>query len=233
MKKNVRNKLNNLLKWGGTCLLVIGFIVLTPIVFNRMGIINLSDDSIRDSTRTGFYGSYIGSIIGGALTFGGVVLTLYFTRKQMAEEKRLTLLPYLKPTIIELPSDYQYKPNNSEPVIFATSMGDSYYEKIKLNLEIENIGLGSAVDVTLEYVGEIRNDVYNIYSIKKDEIVKFYCELDQDLIDYNELMTMVFTFKDLLDNSYVQVMSMEVYHYNDSTHYVSLFSYDAPKLNLD
>lgn len=180
------------------------------------------------STWISFYGSYIGSIVGGILTLGGVLITLKFTRNQLKEEKRLATLPYLRPTISVLPSNYEVI---QEPILFATSLLDNIYDKIKLHIELENIGLGSAIEVSLEFVGNIINDIYVMSSIKKDEKVKFYCELDEDLIDNTEDMTMIFSFKDLHDNCYEQHMTILVYKKtNDMNYNVFLQSYDSPKI---
>jgi len=60
---------------------------LIPIVVNQLMSFNIAKVYGDTNSWIGFFGSYIGSIVSGLITFVGVLLTIKFTREESRREK--------------------------------------------------------------------------------------------------------------------------------------------------
>ena len=181
------------------CAVVLMFIVIPLIVYG------LSEGRILSVGGTndwaGFWGGYLGAIIGSMATIGGVYLTISNDRKKRIEEeknralelqerRRLDIIPYLN-TMYYIPkhidetekSNVYFVDYSGEELWIRNHLTDKYKQAIEkpgnylyvLNYQIKNIGSGSAG---------------GIYIRINDDIVVRNVALAQ-----NEIMTLCFLFK--------------------------------------
>jgi hypothetical protein len=196
-----RNKFYRALKCIIAIVVALAMIISIPIlIYNKIGSL----------TWINFFGSYMGAVIGGFITLCGVLLTLSFTRKQISEEKRLALIPYLKPSITQL-FDHTHTINDNK--IFCNNY---FVDNVaKFLIELENLGTGNAIDVYIEKIDKVENFEINKYFIKTNEKKEYYCEVEYDCL-YNEpqivyenlfyrkAISLWINYKDLIGNAYRQ-----------------------------
>lgn len=181
------------------CAVILIFIVIPLIVYG------LSEGRILSVGGTndwaGFWGGYLGAIMGSMATIGGVYLTISDDRKKRIEEeknrslelqerRRLDIIPYLN-TMYYIPkhideikkSNVYFVDYSGEELRIRNHLTDKYRREIEkpgiylyvLNYQIKNIGSGSAG---------------GIYIRINDDIVVRNVALAQ-----NEIMTLCFLFK--------------------------------------
>ncbi len=160
----------------------------------------------------------IAQMLGGLLTVIGVYLTIKQEEKirkseeknydnKIKEQLRLENLPVLK---FNINND---KISNSGTVkyIDCDSDEDSYHEQ--LNINIKNVGLGSAQNIYYQLIIGIDNDgsrmgQENLIIEPKEEVTKtIYFRIPKVKTDYYKRLTIVVFYSDLLNNNYVQVLS--------------------------
>ena len=181
------------------CGVILIFIVIPLIVYG------LSEGRILSVGGTndwaGFWGGYLGAIMGSMATIGGVYLTISDDRKkrigeeknrslELRERRRLDIIPYLN-TMYYIPkhidetekSNIYFVDYSGEELRIRNHLTDKYRREIEkpgiylyvLNYQIKNIGNGSAG---------------GIYIRIDDDIVVRNVALAQ-----NEIMTLCFLFK--------------------------------------
>ena len=150
-----------------------------------------------------FFSSYFGGII----TFVSVVITLLFYQNHLKEEKRLSIIPYLRLTTDLLPQDYDWTAEMAS-MMFATSI-DLNNPKTKYNLNIENLGLGNIINLYIPYIGKITNGFNTPYHIKIGETIRLYFELEHsDFINNEDDLIMAVIYFDLLGNKYEELYNV-------------------------
>ena len=78
------------------CFLII---ILLPIGIDKFIFINTYPSNIDNNAWASFLGSYLGSIIGGLFSLGGIFLTIRFTRNQNKQDRELQIRPYFDFTL--------------------------------------------------------------------------------------------------------------------------------------
>lgn len=155
-----------------------------------------------------FYKTLFSSLIGGLSTILGVGLTvLYYMKRDLYNKKkdkrdeRLRIRPYLRAKKFgpkDEKGDYDFKVELSKKII-KDDVGLKFIE-----LRIENIGFGPAIDIQFEFELPIPKDRTKP-SEKKSLIQNSYKDLvlyyDYFPYDNNEFIAII-KFKDLYDNDY-------------------------------
>lgn len=127
-------------KW---ILIGILIIVLLPIIVNSYMLIP-SHSFDRGSTDAwiSFFGSFYGGIIGGLATIIGIWLTLKYTKEKDESEKKRSVLPYLQ--VVDDTKRVDCLSYTVRSEITPNSIKNS-------NLKIQNVGLGTAIDITFNF----------------------------------------------------------------------------------
>lgn len=194
----VRENIKKYIVWI-ICAVVVMFIVVPLIVYGLSEGRKLPVGGTND--WAGFWGGYLGAIMGSVATIGGVYLTISDDRKKRIEEeknrslelqerRRLDIIPYLN-TMYYIPkqvdetekSNIYFVDYSGEKLRIRYHVTDKYRREIEkpgiylyvLNYQIKNIGSGSAG---------------GIYIRINEDIVVSNVALAQ-----NEIMTLCFLFK--------------------------------------
>lgn len=138
---------------------------------------NPTYSNVSNEVWMGFLGSYIGSIIGGIITLIGVIITIKFTVEQSKEEKRLSLMPYIRYSMV------RYKESEKHHFTMKYKRDDAT-ENEKRTIILENIGMSTLVDFRISNAKFKGNKVRMTTSsladvLKQDE--KFLLSFDIDL----------------------------------------------------
>ena len=157
----------------------------------------------------------IAQMVGGLFTVIGVYFTIKEEEKnrkvdainaesKMKEQLRLENQPVLK-----------FSSNNSElssnGVAYRINCVDeSENYRVPLNIEIKNIGLGSAQNIQFQTIVEIgsvnsKSDINNLIIEPKETInYTLYFEFPKNDQEFHELLTILVFYDDLLENKYMQ-----------------------------
>lgn len=143
-----------------------------------------------------FYKSIFSSMIGGLFTIFGVGLTVLYYIKRDQNSNRLKIRPFLR-----------LNPGKSdlEKQIYVDFDSNDYAksELGTMSFQIENIGLGPAIDIEFsELTDHTSNKQGVILSLKANE--KTYYEIFYALKDVNKKLELAIIFKDLYENRYKQ-----------------------------
>ena len=195
------------------------FIILFPWFLNFLGVsfIKNNYNIISDSSSwVGFFGGYAGAIIGGliagGLTLGGVILTLNSNKNQSKDDKRISVIPYLRYDLLGLNDDFN---SNVEkvPEVFLIEPFTSN-PKCKNLISVENLGLGTAIDFNIVKIANIDNYFGDNHLIKAGEKVHLYIEIDYkafNKIEHRQIIKIFLKYKDILGNTYEQEIDIEVF----------------------
>lgn len=169
----------------------------------------------------GFWGSIIGSILGGIVTLLALRKTIKSETIARNEDRRFQVIPYLKYNVTpdkpnsKLWRNIYVEPNHKivEEVIKANT---TYKHDLSFYIDIENVGMNSAVNLSIlriEYCG-ITNYSYIDYKIMKvgekihlafDVLINFGGKLSINEEDTGiEPIKIKLAYTDLLENYYEQ-----------------------------
>lgn len=191
-------------------------------------------DSIYSITADGWI-----ALSGSILSFGGIFITIMFTKKQFEKDKRITVKPYLDVKLKCLTEHI-----GSRAVISINKLKNiNLYEKDQIGIEIVNLGLGNClkcnlVEIKLNgnivekdsiYIGNLKVDENKIFEITLktvygdilNEIKEKYIgkniegsyEAFNDKINRETLnkIELQFEYKDVLDNKYNKNIVIETF----------------------
>lgn len=171
----------------------------------------------------------IAQMVGGLFTVIGVYFTIkeeeknrkvdaINTESKMKEQLRLENQPVLK-----------FSSNNSElssnGVAYRINCVDeSENYRVPLNIEIKNIGLGSAQNIqfqTIVGIGSVnsKSDINNLIIEPKETInYTLYFEFPKNDQEFHELLTILVFYDDLLENKYMQKLegSLSISYYESN-----------------
>lgn len=171
----------------------------------------------------------IAQMVGGLFTVIGVYFTIKEEEKnrkvdainaesKMKEQLRLENQPVLK-----------FSSNNSElssnGVAYRINCVDeSENYRVPLNIEIKNIGLGSAQNIQFQTIVEIgsvnsKSDINNLIIEPKETInYTLYFEFPKNDQEFHELLTILVFYDDLLENKYMQKLdgSLSISYYESN-----------------
>lgn len=171
----------------------------------------------------------IAQMVGGLFTVIGVYFTIKEEEKnrkvdainaesKMKEQLRLENQPVLK-----------FSSNNSElssnGVAYRINCVDeSENYRVPLNIEIKNIGLGSAQNIqfqTIVGIGSVnsKSDINNLIIEPKETInYTLYFEFPKNDQEFHELLTILVFYDDLLENKYMQKLdgSLSISYYESN-----------------
>lgn len=134
-------------KWQIIVIIIISIIVIIglPIVIDWLIIGNNIDSNIANSEWVDFFGGYIGALIGAAITFIGIIVTIRYTNEQNKQDRELQIRPYCS---IRHVNDNIIVGTNK--IIGSLPIGCEPQENngpVYVNiLYIKNIGLGPAIE---------------------------------------------------------------------------------------
>lgn len=200
---------NNL--YGGGCMEKEGFkksliilVIITLVSFIiHLLIINprvIPISSISD--KMNFYSTIAGGLISGGITFVGVLLTINYYRHKDIKNDRKKIKPFLIISSIDKidKCDCQY-------VVFKTEeKNNSEYDTISFT--IENIGLGTAIDIQVKGYRVLDKEPYERGEQERFHILKAN-DTDDVMIhrpedDSDEFHQIKFVFRDIIGNEYKQ-----------------------------
>lgn len=178
--------------------------------------------------------SFIGSLLGGILSFAGVWLTIIYTRKQFKDDKRISVKPYLDIKLKNLSNS-----TDSFAFIAINKLKNlNLYEESFIGIELSNLGQGNCLEcklIAIRIDGRKVNNGVNVGSVRAtddsisrkitfktyygdilNEVKEKFIEKNiKDYEDtYNSLLKEVelqFEYKDVLDNKYRKTIVIEVF----------------------
>lgn len=189
-----------------TCLALVGIVLF---------LFHFPSDGKKLKSENYFLG--IAQMLGGLLTVIGVYLTIKQEEKirkseeknydnKIKEQLRLENLPVLKFNI----NNDEISNGGIVKYIDCNSDEDSYHKQ--LNINIKNVGLGSAQNIYYQLIIGIDNDgskmgQENLIIEPKEEVTEtIYFRIPKEKTDYYKRLTIVVFYSDLLNNNYVQVL---------------------------
>ncbi|MDM5220812.1 hypothetical protein QUF86_08620 [Peribacillus sp. NJ11] len=221
-------------------------ILLIPAFFITLDIFNITSfiHLTKEYDWLGFYGGFLGSTLGGAVTFLGVYLTLQHQKKTEDEKNRLSVIPILEYKISYNQEDF----DNSNGQLAGESWGHinigeaTYEDKDSLewyfNLIINNVGMGHAQirSITFRFVDAENNhkvikevkEEYSYKLVKKDDEKSFKAQIYAPGKDVKELiygLKIIVHYQDLLGNKYVQLLHAGIAKSSD-INFVDLHFYE-------
>ncbi|GAA0103328.1 hypothetical protein UT300012_40450 [Paraclostridium bifermentans] len=183
--------------------------------------------------------SFIGSLLGGILSFAGVWLTIIYTKKQFKDDKRISVKPYLDIKLKNLSNS-----TNSFDLIAINKLNNlNLYEESFIGIELSNLGQGNCLEcklISIRIDGRKVNNGLNIGSIgvtdgsilREITFITWYgdilTEINEKQIDKRvkncpdefeyctykyplNKIEMEFEYKDVLDNKYSKNIVIDVF----------------------
>ena len=114
------------------------FVIALPIGINILVLFKTPFAAAQNNDWIGFFGGYVG----GLSTLVGVLVTLNYYRSEDSEDKRISIMPYLKARKIT-----DFPDNNYQSVYFFDTESNEMYSVAGCQFIVENVGLGTAVDI--------------------------------------------------------------------------------------
>lgn len=194
-------------------LLSVILVVGIPIAIDWLIIGNSVPSNISNSAWVGFLGSYLGAIIGGAVSLTGIILTIRFTRLQLnaekeqyAEQKRLNNLPAL---------DCQISDVGGEETDDCIDLNlDSLSSEMIVALEITNIGIGVASNLRYGVLSNSYGDD-GAFWLWKNRVVLSQNQITQKLKfgipeDKEHKIKLFLYYEDVLENTYKKQVTIHI-----------------------
>lgn len=235
-------------------------IVLIPIFIDFIILGNKFPSNVNNNDWIGFLGSYVGALIGAVITLVGVIMTINYTRKEANEDRRLSIAPYIKYTMLE--KTLKTKQHNLD--VFYFEKDDN--TEINTTVIMKNIGLGPVLNIEvldIYFNGEFTNrrsigvpgviekdeeillliDLrLKLEEIKEDDVIEDKTELPDSLFRFNvpdnyknvggELSFKI-KYKDLMNNEYEQIVKIKVIIALESNiNNPRKWNYTKPKLRI-
>lgn len=147
-------------------LLFVVLIICIPIIIDWVIIGNNIPSNINNSDWVGFLGGYSGALIGGVISFIGIVLTIRYTNEQNRIHRELQVKPYC--SIRHVHDD---KLVGTNKLLFELTIGcepsNNQGPRYTSILYIKNIGLGPAIEFNFK-VDEIDDgrEHYPVFTCK-------------------------------------------------------------------
>ena len=182
--------------------------------------------NISNSDWVGFFGGYLGAIIGSLTSLIGVIISVKFTKeqlkiskKQYEEEKKLNNIPILDCEITSVDDGF-----TDESIIMHSGYNTGDYTQslspITVSLNIFNIGVGAASN--LKYGMTISNQEQDgVFWIYKNRVIRSDCSIKQDVtiyvpqkMDFEPILTIF--YDDILGNHYRKSVAF-LFHTIDDT----------------
>ena len=133
------------------------------------------------------------------------------SKRQFVETKRIELMPYFELAVTDSPSEMW----DADYFLYISDMHMAESTIIDKKVTIRNIGLGNAKNISYSWINLDGNHGRNnlkfssIMSGQTQEmVIDFYAEHHKDNIKYDAEVTLVFHYKDLLENSYDQSLNL-------------------------
>ncbi|MFV0515791.1 MAG: hypothetical protein ACK5MV_00125 [Aminipila sp.] len=205
-------------------------IIVAPFILNFIGKCLKPYTSFFISDSSGWLG-FLGGYIGGIFTLFGVLLTIYFNQKQLLDDKRLSVIPYLNFSI--KPNDDEEKHNNRLElnILFYSCKTYEKEDKISFLLEVENLGIGNALDIYIPRVWSCENSRTDKQSVAINNKKVFYIELNDPFVTTLPEIKFDIFYTDLIGNNYKQnvVLRNPPIKFNGQPeHFISLENFSAP-----
>lgn len=137
--------------------IAISIIILTigcPLFLDAAIFGNNVQSNIDNSTWAGFFGSYLGAIIGGLVSLLGIGITIVYTQDQNRKDRELQIRPYF---------DFMYN-HTEKPTAYKKDIGYVAFEcdpdvknsenkepEVNGVLVLKNIGVGTALHCSMDY----------------------------------------------------------------------------------
>ncbi|MGG0277786.1 hypothetical protein [Bacillus rhizoplanae] len=198
-------------------ILVFFVTLLLPFITNFLVThLNLEDEYRNE--YVGFFGNYLGSIV----TIVGVWLTIRFTTKEENENRRLQIIPYIETSFTESELTIGQNPDREKELRIEVGDWENQNKRITGHLKLQNVGLGSAIDVKIHDVFFENQPFLNVPVInvlKQDGDTSIGVEISLVLPDtlrktiaelksQSKELHMKLSYKDLLGNTYIQKLSI-------------------------
>lgn len=131
-------------------------VVVLPLIMDWLIIGNSFPSNISNSDWVGFFGGYIGALIGSIISLLGILWTIKFTREQNRADRELQIRPYL---------DIRYVPATNKLVGKASWLGYVMINEYNNNeaelqeterglLYLKNVGNGPATNISVDVLVE-------------------------------------------------------------------------------
>lgn len=164
MKKKISTKV--------LILLFVILLIIVPLIVYGLALFPLFPAG-KNNDWAGFWGSYIGALLGAAITLWGVNLTLQETQNQFREDKRIEHSPYIEVYLCNEDDDTE---KVCEDFVLMISKEPRIEEK--LLIKVRNIGLGPALDVILDEVSFRYGDTQEEIKLDKETMLHLERALD-------------------------------------------------------
>ena len=209
MEGNKLKKAINLImqyKWAFTAL------IAGPVIVNLILLIPAIPFITAGTTELwlGFFGNYSGGIIGGGIAFWVAKTQINELRKQEEEKKILSIRPYLR----TLRRNKQIGADLYNDNLVKLSFKD-YHSKVDLivggsDFYIENVGLGTAVDIKFTTFHEMSNEITSNFTLTVNEKREMKMNADFQKSDKTTSFSLLtVNYKDLLGNEYEQAIEIK------------------------
>lgn len=220
----MRIKHSRVLKCIGLAAVVLIILGILPLAIDKWVLGNEYISNIDNSDWSSFLGSYIGAILGGIVTLLGVGITIWYQHKQITEDRRLSIAPYM------IYNTYNEYSDSAKKRLTQKNMALYYYRHnsnlhIDYYIELKNVGMGPALDIEIydifingEEVKKLNDDNSSklndeILDKKSDVLISINLRLRLDnreeeqsycSIERKETLSFKVRYYDLLENQYKQ-----------------------------
>lgn len=196
-------------------------LIIIPLSIHLLYKLDMKLDILTPTWSSGEILQYYGSIIGALLAIGGVVVTLEHNRQENKKTMKQNVRPYLDTIITEIKEEKEIDDifNRDEVVCFYdrsiiqtqklnSSIGKDFfdnhwfkgegYKKFYIfKYEIQNVGLGSAINCKVKI--NKRTIVHSI-NIHCEKNLTLYIFIRRNYIENNEDITIDVYFKDMFED---------------------------------
>lgn len=151
----------------GAVLAVMVIVILLPLAMDYFIIGNNVPSNVSNENWVPFFGSYFGGIIGAIASMCGIILTIHFSSKQNQEDHVLQIRPYC---IINYSGLKRKNPLGRIEIEYSPKDTDGAQSQRRY-IEIKNIGLGPAIEISVEACFEGKDKEQIPVSVKKEKFI--------------------------------------------------------------
>ncbi|OCA86049.1 hypothetical protein A8F94_14505 [Bacillus sp. FJAT-27225] len=242
------------MKFSKILFFIIFIIIFTPLIFLTLDIYNITKYIPLSKTYDwlGFYGGFLGSTLGGAVTFLGVYLTLKSQNNLEHEKNRLSVIPILEYRISYDKADFDNSNGQlaGEVIPHININNASYQDENSIewyfNLIISNVGIGHAQisGIKFKFLDANNHDIllqeenigYSYKLVKKDHEKSFkfliYAPATKDNPESLYALNLIIEYNDLLGNVYEQLIHASISS-SDGINSVHLSYYENYELKMN
>lgn len=208
-------------------------IIILLITINIILVIKAPFKVAQNSDWIGFWGSVLGSVVSGMVTFTALKITIDDENSKRKEERSYAIMPYINYTVIK--KDEFNKFNSLKSIgdfIDISSKNLKYLKKyapiFNFKLKLENLGLGPAIKFkvkALNYENSeskfVHHEKFQILYVRESAILEFKIYADEEVIvitnkgdrteikGYGEEATIIVSYCDLINNNYEQEIEIK------------------------